>query len=680
MTPSASAAAVPPLLGKVRRVGEDVRSLGRSAPLRAAYEGSKRLGGHHVLFGLLAGRPAPRIQLRPALRLPRDVPVAALVRNIRVAEEVLAGNVTLFGQPHSLGSPPDGHAVIDGDGTWPLDPWWKIDIRSDARAADVKWAWELGRARHLAVLARAASSGDQRFRTEADRSLHSWTTQNPPELGIHWYSNLEIALRSIVYEEISTRIAETLSPETGQLLTGHMWHSGRHLLADLPYTVSTMRNNHLLGDALGLQVVGSAVSGTTGARRWRALGERLFDNQAGRHFRPDGSMVEDSLSYHRFVLEMLIIHAMLDGHIEPHPAMVRSAQMLARLGALEGPVPQYGDWDEGRVLVSTQDPSTVAGSVRAALSMAGSGAPAAWREEHDECAWYVGSGEPVDPEPAERHGHDVGGGIARAQRGVFTSWLKAGSGPSHGHADLCSTPVLVDGHWVVGDPGTGTYNGPLEERNYFRSSVAHNVLRIEGLDQLEPYRAFRWKYKATGRVGVPIRFGDVVIMWGGHDAFARLSPSQRIIRTVVVAPTYVAVADWAEGPSGGAYELSIPLGPGVRWDEALHTLELPSGRFVSLSLPEAPTAVAGQTSPFDGWWSRTYGQREPCTRLQVEGRLEGPVSWSLSTEEGFLPHSVSASELVVGDLSLGLTWDRDHTWLAVRQSGRSTEALLRWTL
>lgn len=679
MTPSRSGEKLPPVLARLGRIGTDVRSLGTSAPLRAAYEGSKRLGGHQVVFGLLAARPTPESPRNSALRFPSDIPDSAVERNNEAAEGVLAGNVTLFSELQSLGSPPDPHSVIDGKGRWPLQPWWTIDIRSDTRAADVKWAWELGRGRHLTVLARAASTGDQRFTAEADRHLYSWTTQNPPESGVHWYSNLEIALRSIVYDEIGTRMGGRLSSETDQLLTSHMWHSGRHLVADLPYTVSTMRNNHLLGDALGLQVIGSALSERASARRWRDLGEQLFDNQASRHFRPDGSMVEDSLSYHRFVLEMLIAHAMHDCHAEAHPAMIRSAQMLARLGAMDGPVPQYGDWDEGRVLVSTQDSSSVAGTVRAALSIAGSGAHPGWRDDHDECAWYVGTGEPVQPAPAEGDGHDVGGGIARAHRGPFTVWLKAGSGPSHGHADLCSSPVLVGGHWAVGDPGTGTYNGPVEQRNYFRSSVAHNVLRVDGLDQLEPYRAFRWKHKAAGRVGPPVRFGDTVVMWGGHDAYRRLSPSRRIVRTVVVAPTHVAIADWVEGPAGSAYELSIPLGPGVRWNGATHALELPSGRSIPLWLPETPTAVTGQTSPFDGWWSRTYGQREPCTRLSIAGRLDGPVCWSLNAEGPCIPRAKSATELVVGDITLALTWGQAHTWLAVNQSGRSTEALLRWS-
>ena len=106
--------------------------------------------------------------------------------------------------------------------------------------------------------------------------------------------------------------------------------------------------------------------------------------------------------------------------------MKAAAQFLCRLGVLDGPVPQYGDWDEGGVLTSTGDPHDLAGTVRLALALAGSGAPEAWREAHDECAWYVGVGEPVQPDEAMTAGDDLGADIARASVGEMTVWLKMG--------------------------------------------------------------------------------------------------------------------------------------------------------------------------------------------------------------------------------------------------------------
>ncbi len=130
----------------------------------------------------------------------------------------------------------------------------------------MKWAWELGRHRHLVVLARAVhlAPTDPRYSDALDAQLASWLNANPPEVGVHWYSNLEIALRAIAWLQVIALAGEAISSPQREEMDLHLYHAGRHLIADLPYTVSTMRNNHLLGDALGLIALGMAF----GRERW----------------------------------------------------------------------------------------------------------------------------------------------------------------------------------------------------------------------------------------------------------------------------------------------------------------------------------------------------------------------------------------------------------------------------
>jgi hypothetical protein len=645
------------VLGRARRLTRDVRALGASAPLRGGYEASKRLGGHAVVFGVL-GKVRARRGFAPPLALPAasTVPDLAVKRAVEAAEEIASGRVVLFGRTIEVGQTPRWHDVIEREGAWADDAWWKIDIRSEARIGDVKWAWELGRARHLVVLARGAASpsAPEAVRDALERHVRSWLDQNPPERGVHWYSNLELALRSIAWSEILTLSREVLPADVVSSLEAHLGRCLRHLLADLPYTLSTMRNNHLLGDALGITVLERGLRRPGGlASPSAAVAARMFGAQADRHFHDDGSMIEDSLSYHRFVLEMLVVERLLDPTGPPRPALARSAQLLARLGALDGPVPEYGDWDEGRVLVSSQDPQDLSGTVRCALALAGSGATAEWRADHDECAWYAPEGTPVAPDEPERDGHDIGGGIARAERGPLVAWLKAGSGPSHGHADLLSTSVLCDGAWVLGDPGTGTYNGPLEQRDHFRTSVAHNVVRIDGTDQLGPHRAFRWLRSARGVVGPPLRADGWLVMWGAHDAYTFLDPPRRVVRAVALREDAVVVADWVEGPATHL-ALSLPLGPACAWDAGTSTIQV-RGTTLALRVPVVPAAVRGQETPFDGWWSTTYGQFEPSSRLELEVS-GGPVWWSLGMDAAPDVAIEGLQMVIAGATTLAPTW------------------------
>ncbi|WP_239396737.1 heparinase II/III family protein [Frankia sp. CiP3] len=594
---------------------------------------------------------------------------------MRVAAEtqgLVEGVASLFGRRVSLGERTDWHAAIEGFGRWPPSAWWQIDIRSDARIADVKWTWELGRLRHLVVLARAvALTADQAALARLRVDVHSWCEQNPPESGIHWYSNLEVALRAFALVQVVELAGELLGSELRERIGDQLVHSARHILTDLPYTASSMRNNHWLGDSLGLLVLDRVlpVDRLAGTRvrfaRW------LFDHQLRRQLRTDGSMIEDSISYHRFVLEMLVVRMLVDPTDQVRDALVRAAQFLSRLGVFDGPVPQYGDWDEGRVLASSGDPLDVAGSVAAALSLGGNGASQDWRTTYDECAWYARPGTPIASEPPEADGHDIGGGIARSRRGLWTSWLKAGSEPSHGHADLCSTPVLHGNRWVVGDPGTGTYNGPLVQRNGLRTTAAHSALQLGGEDQLVPHRAFRWLNSALGCVGPPLVVGDAVVSWGFHTAYRRFDPSRRVARLVVTEPRGVVCVDYVEGPPGLAWELTLPLAPDVEVDADASTLLLPGSGTLHLTLPARAVPLRGSHEPWGGWWSRTYGSIEPTTWLLLAGRVDGPVLWGVH-QSAEAPARTEGGDLVVGGTTLHLTWAADHVALTARGESRTT--------
>ncbi|MEX5634514.1 heparinase II/III domain-containing protein [Parafrankia sp. FMc2] len=668
----------------LRTAAVDVAALGGGTVPRAAYELSKRAGGHAVVFGGLERLPRRARGMRP-LGLPQvgaatsaggPVAVSSAAGATYAADEA-KGLVRLFGRRVDLGPRTDWHAILDQPGRWPATHWWRVDIRTEARPGDVKWAWELGRMRHLVLLARAVARTAADDQVALDRlraELDSWFGQNPPERGVHWYSNLEIALRAFAFAQIYELVGDVLGEQVGERMERELRHARRHLLADLPYTASSMRNNHWLGDSLGLLILDRVLPADRLSPACRRLARALFDAQLRRQVRPDGSMIENSLSYHRFVIEMLAVRVLVDPTEQVREALVRSAQFLSRLGVFEGPLPQFGDWDEGRLLCTTGDPGEIAGSAAVALAVGGSGTSAEWRAEYEECLWYAAPGIPVRPDPAERDGHDVGGGIARAARGEWTSWLKVGSGPSHGHADLGSTCVLHDGHWVVGDPGTGTYNGALAQRNGLRASAAHSVLRLAGEDQLVPHRVFRWGHSAEGRIGPPLAIGPAVVSWGVHDAYRRLRPPRRVARVVVTSPDGVACADFVEGPPGLEWRLTLPLAPESEVDLGSSTLRTGGGTILRLKAPGGVRTVRGMSEPWSGWWSRTYGAVEPATWVCLAGRVEGPVVWT--AHSGVHPPATrTGGELSLGATTLIIEWAGPEVRLVARGEQEETASI-----
>ena len=142
---------------------------------------------------------------------------------------------------------------------------------------------------------------------------------------------------------------------------------------------------------------------------------------------------------------------------------------LRRLGAFDGEVPQYGDWDEGRVLADSQLAGSVAGSAWAALALSGYTVPDSAFDAFDEVAWYVAKEatrfKVLDAVPAYRQA----GHFHVFSDGDLHVWVKTSTTASHQHADIGSVWVRRGQEWIVRDPGTGTYNGPLNVRNGFRT-------------------------------------------------------------------------------------------------------------------------------------------------------------------------------------------------------------------
>ena len=55
-----------------------------------------------------------------------------------------------------------------------------------------------------------------------------------------------LSLRAIAWLQVTSLLGERLPRDVVGAMRRHLWHTGRHLIADLPYTATSMRNNHLL--------------------------------------------------------------------------------------------------------------------------------------------------------------------------------------------------------------------------------------------------------------------------------------------------------------------------------------------------------------------------------------------------------------------------------------------------
>ena len=579
--------------------------------------------------------------------------VGAERATVAAADEVCEHRFRLLGQTFDFaGGEIDWHHEPQSSGSWPRVHWHRVDIRSPQRLGDIKFTWELNRHQFWPTLGRAYwLTGDEKYPREWVDQFRSWSRQNPPDVGVNWASNLEHALR-IVSWWMSARLMIHAPSVTGKTLTrlvGLLVRKARHIVSDLAYSRINMANNHLIGDAMGLAVLGLAVPELRDAEQWRRTGLDMMWAEAMTQVYADGASFESSASYHRFVLQFyLLAIALCDRAAVPVPPDVRKrvermADFVAAAIRSDGTLGQFGDFDNGLAYrlneASVQDFRPVL-STAAVLFGRGDFKRAAGPLDA-ETLWLLGPSaveafESLSDDPAAptRRAFPRGGLFIDRDSAAGRRHLMIRNGPftSHTHADLLSVNLFAAGRPVLVDSGTYTYNGPWPWRTAFRTTRAHNTVTVDGQGQALAHRAFRWLLapKAVNHF-----FADEgpLVFDGRHSGYLRLGVTHRRILLGIDDDAWLCL-DLLEGTGEHAV--------GVHWHFAadLTASKLPGepgtvigrrGRQEAVTLSAAATAdlaaeiVRGEDNPPAGWYSAEYGVKTPACEVTFAADARMPL-------------------------------------------------------
>jgi hypothetical protein len=221
-------------------------------------------------------------------------------------------------------------------------------------------------------------------------------------------------------------------------------------------------------------------------------------------------------------------------------------------------------------------------------------------------------------------------------------WCRCDGGPhgflsiaAHAHADALSVEVRCDGVDLLVDPGTFCYHGEPAWRSYFRSTLAHNTVEVDGVDQSVAGGPFLWSSRTDAAVDRAELDGGVRTWAGRHTGYARLDPQLRHERSVTLdrADRTLVVEDTLIGSARHALRLAWHLGPEVSVRLVDDVAELSwigesgsgAGR---LRLPRQLTwsAHRGEEEPILGWYSPHFGERVPTTTLVGSGSWTGVLT------------------------------------------------------
>ena len=534
----------------------------------------------------------------------------------------------------------------------PLKPWYKINFLDFNQVGDHKVTWELNRHQHMVTLAKAwALTHDERYAKELAAQWQSWQRSNPYPIGINWGSALEVAFRSMSWLWVANLLDETAPlPDNFRAdLTRGLAFNARYIEKYLSTYFSP--NTHLLGEGVALFFIGTLCPQLSHAARWKDLGWKIVLEAAKRQVRSDGVYFEQALHYHVYALDFFLharslaarnnvaIPAEFDAVLEKMLDVVRA---LSQAGPPEG----FGDDDGGRVFNPRRNRTE---HMTDPLAM---GAAVYGREPicdgavlTEEALWLFG----------EKTVKACRGTAASSQRSIHSAafpaggiYILAGSFPSphqiavdagpqgvgrcgHGHADALSIRMAIKGRRVLVDPGTGAYISDDGDRAMFRSTGAHNTVRVDEQDQAAPAGPFAWTKIPTTKVERWVRGGTFDFLAASHDGYSRL-PSPVIHRRFVFrGPDGLGlVRDCCEGKGRHLIESFWHFAEDVQIGSETSAIV---AQFPAAAEEKAPHRLAFMTPRGSEWKmesgsgliSPAYGIKNPAPIACMSGRIDLPA-------------------------------------------------------
>lgn len=413
----------------------------------------------------------------------------------------------------------------------------------------------------------------------------------------------------------------------------------RHLERDLG-------GNHLLENLKALLMAGAFFKGVE-AERWLRKAGRLMTREVRQQILPSGEHFERSPMYHCHVLGLLmdvgnaIQEELPELAATCHDATGRMLEFLERIVHPDGEIPLLGDSCFGETALASKllyhaRRHRVSREV-AAVGLFSKGVMDGFGDR--SCG---NDNLPRENVPLSKR--NLQENTARRIGDYWTfrddeDFLLFDAGlvaadhlPAHAHADLLGIEASIGGRRLFVDSGVFNYEGD-EMRQYCRSTAAHNVVQIDGLDQCDMWSRFRMGYRGHPSRLKSGRQGNFDCASASHNAYRRCKVS-RVSRWIACrcGGPWIFV-DSAHGRGRHRLDNRLHLHPHAQAKLAdRDTVEISIGEHVVHATFLSP----GRLTIDRGWYCPQFGRRERSQVIRWSIQCETPAmcAWYLTWGEG----------------------------------------------
>ncbi len=422
---------------------------------------------------------------------------------------------------------------------------------------DVKYVWELNRQLFLTYLGFAYYyTQDEKYALKFKEIILHWIRHNPPMIGINWFSGLEISIRltSWIFSLYFFKNSEIINnSQFFKIIFRSMFQHAYYLR--FFYTKRSF--NHTIGELFGGYLFSHIFNDCKKIKNWEQISFKKLKTQILLQVRPDGFHIEQSVNYHRFVLEFFMIFLLLNKDLIESPEGILIKKMVKNLSVIvkpNGKVPLVGDVDNGKVLLlSGYNDKSHLDLINLGCVLFKSSdlkhivkklSPISLLLFGPEEVKSVDSLEFYEPKKKVIYYENSGYFLLRNGWGDKSSYLfvdLGNFGPQrapHSHSGISNIILSCNGKDILIDSGTKSYNRSMEERNYFRGSIAHNVISIDNKNQAKPSSWFGWTQKPKTSRKV-VESNDLIQILCNHDGYSgflvqRLILASKDLRSIIV--------------------------------------------------------------------------------------------------------------------------------------------------
>lgn len=439
------------------------------------------------------------------------------------------------------------HTAFNKEFSWAFIFSSDINYRQSENLGDIRFNFELNRHHFFITLAVCFFiTKDIKYLISLKEYFYNFIEKNPFMYGVCWISPMEAAVRSFSWmlcisllkssdevKKIYPKLIEDM--ETG--VKNQIYYVYNN------FSLYSSANNHLIVEASMVGIAGILFNN----KNWLNSGIKIISREIDKQVTEDGVDKEQSVHYEAFVMEAVSLFILLlrkNDIIYPSfidSSLERMNDFICDITNLFYNPPDIGDNDEGAIFkISDKNESFNYYKYVLQLGELITGKNYTANEKFYEDTLFIGA---LKVNNVYNYKKSMGlktykqGGysIFRYENGIKERLLIFDHGflgykalCAHGHADALSIVLSVNGEFVFIDPGTYIYNIERNFRDYFRKTISHNTIEVNGKDQSEIKGPFLWGKKAKVMLNITVIKKDYKFVSAKHYGYSPIIHSREV--------------------------------------------------------------------------------------------------------------------------------------------------------